>query len=1333
MSLRPLLLFTALALPAFAAPADDAKTILATSGVKGGIIVHLGSGDGKVTAALKANDGTLVHGLDKDDAKVNAARDWMRSAGIYGQVAVEKLTSPVLPYLDGMINLIVVEDSLGLAQEELDRVLAPNGVICTHTSGEWKKTVKPRDVRMDDWTHYLHGPGGNPVSQDTAVGPPENLQWVGSPRWSRHHDRMSSISGMVSDNGRIFYIMDMGSRVSILLPPHWKLIARDGYNGMILWTKDIPDWQDHMWPLKSGPTQLTRRIVAVDDKIYVTLARATHVTCLDAKDGSVIREYPDTKACEEILVEGKQMLVQVRHGDADERTDFKPTQGDQGRANNGFLWDEKPRGLMLVDTDTGATKWAKDMVIAPLSVCLNETHVVFHDGAKVICLKRDSGEKAWESEPAARRQTISANFGPRVLIYKDVVLFAGGEGNMTSYDLASGKKLWAAEHPPSGYQSPQDLMIARDMVWCAGTTSGNLDGNFKGRDPRTGAVKMEIPPDVAGDTYWFHHRCYISKATENFIMPSRTGVEFVDLEKKSWDINHWVRGACLYGVMPANGLVYAPPHDCACYPETKLYGLNAMAPKIAARVKPSLNDSDAGRFEKGPAYDDTFADAKDTSQDDWPTYRGSPGRTGFLRSEVGSKLSDGWTTKLGGKLSAVSIGEGKVFVAQIEQHTLHALNQRTGAPEWHFTSGGRIDSPPSIWKGRVVFGSADGWVYCLRAKDGVMVWRFRGAPKADRHMAFEGLESVWPVSGSVLMEDNVASFVAGRSNFMDGGLRFLRVDVESGSKLVETSVDDKDPLTGGDFQDSHQTLQMPAGLADILVSDGKFTYLKSQKFDADGRRSEFGVNSGNAIAHGADQQGDGAHVYAPMGFLDDSWFHRSYWIYGKNMAGGHNGYYQAGKFTPAGRILCVDDKNVYSYARKPQYYKWTTPLEHHLFSAPKEAPKVEESQLAQVLQAGNPRKKAKAEAKKGKGKGKGNEAATAKGKAEESSAQAAVTVAKTDSLDPSGKPLTIEAWIRGEQPSGVIIVHGGSAQGYGLALNGGKPQFNIVLGNKPTTITSPVPVDDGWHHLAAVLGADKSMKIYVDGQVAVKGEAPSLMTKSPNLSVAIGDNNASKVFPNLPGFTGFIDLVRISHSELRPEDAKTLSSDPQAALPAAAKTVLAITFDSKDAMDSSPAANHGKGEALLFDGGAKGGYSLHIASEAPKQGPGGASANQVAMPSNGYFVEPHWAHEVPVIARGMALASKVLFIAGPSDVVDEEDAMQRLGKGDDSILPSLKQQDENMDGRHGATIVAVDAPTGNVLGETKLSSPPVWDGVAAAKGALFVSTLDGNVVCLKGQ
>ena len=171
--------------------------------------------------------------------------------------------------------------------------------------------------------------------------------------------------------------MDMGSRISIMLPPHWKLIARDGYNGMILWTKDIPDWQDHMWPLKSGPTQLTRRIVAVDDKVYVTLGRATHITCLSAFDGSVVREFPATKACEEILVEGRQMLALVRHGDTDERSDFKPSQGDQGRANNGFLYKAEGR-MWLTEYPSSALSKAESVYPPPVLASMEEGIAVMY-------------------------------------------------------------------------------------------------------------------------------------------------------------------------------------------------------------------------------------------------------------------------------------------------------------------------------------------------------------------------------------------------------------------------------------------------------------------------------------------------------------------------------------------------------------------------------------------------------------------------------------------------------------------------------------------------------------------------------------------------------------------------------------------------------------------------------------------------------------------------------------------------------------------------------------------------------------------------------------------
>jgi hypothetical protein len=37
-------------------PDDESQAILATSGMQGGLVVHLGCGDGQLTAALRASD-----------------------------------------------------------------------------------------------------------------------------------------------------------------------------------------------------------------------------------------------------------------------------------------------------------------------------------------------------------------------------------------------------------------------------------------------------------------------------------------------------------------------------------------------------------------------------------------------------------------------------------------------------------------------------------------------------------------------------------------------------------------------------------------------------------------------------------------------------------------------------------------------------------------------------------------------------------------------------------------------------------------------------------------------------------------------------------------------------------------------------------------------------------------------------------------------------------------------------------------------------------------------------------------------------------------------------
>ena len=92
-----------------------------------------------------------------------------------------------------------------------------------------------------------------------------------------------------------------------------------------------------------------------------------------------------------------------------------------------------------------------------------------------------------------------------------------------------------------------------------------------------GRAKEEVKYDDI-PAYWFHHRCYPAKATEDYLIMSRTGMEFVNIKTGEWTLHHWVRGACLYGIMPANGLLYAPQHPCSCYIGAKMYGFTALAP-----------------------------------------------------------------------------------------------------------------------------------------------------------------------------------------------------------------------------------------------------------------------------------------------------------------------------------------------------------------------------------------------------------------------------------------------------------------------------------------------------------------------------------------------------------------------------------------------------------------------------------------------------------------------------------------------------------------------------------------------------------------------------------
>ncbi len=857
---------------------EAARRLLDQAGVRGGLVVHVGCGDGKLTAALGGREGFLVHGLDADEENVAAARRHIRSAGLYGRVSVDRLEGPGLPYADNLVTLLVADRPGGVPRTEVERVLSPGGVALL----DGRKTVKPRPDDIDDWTHYLHDAGGNPVSRDRCVSPPRHLQWDAGPRWSRSHETDVSVTAPVASQGRLFYFLDEGP-IGIhetpagtrRFPDKASLAARDAFNGLLLWKRPVPGWGSAAWDgnrwrwgkgdqLWSSPLTLPRRLVASGDRLYATLGYRAPLSELDAATGRTRREFEGTDSTEEVLLAQGILVLRVRDIPVRPPAPKPPPPS------------ASPETVMAIDAASGKVLWRKSVDgIAALTLAASGGRVFFNDYKDLVALDLKTGDERWRTpRPAADANTL--------LVHKEVVLFAR-QGTVWAFSADRGRELWKL--PVSGsFRGPPDAVVAGGEAWL---------GGFKLYDLATGKLAREIDPGHLL-TGGHHARCHRARATEDFILYSKRGVEFIDLKSNRHLRHDWVRGTCRYGILPANGLLYAPPHPCFCYPGVKLAGFNALSARDGTLAPGRKREPHATR---GPAYGNVPAAGKPSAAD-WPTYRGDNARSGCARTILPPRLKRAWKTMLQGKVSPPVLAEGRLFVAEPENHSVHCLDAGTGDPLWHVTVGGPVDSPPTIHGGRVLFGSTDGSVYCLRASDGALAWRFHAAPREKRIVSYDALQSAWPVHGSILVEGETVYFAAGRSSFLDGGIALYGLDVATGEVRHRTVLEGPPP----DLErPSNRAHEMDGARNDILVGAGGKLFLTQNVFDLGLKR----IEAPTIAKHGARRMD--RHLVATGGFLDDSGFDRLFWMYAERWPG----LYVACDAPKAGQILVFDGTTTY--------------------------------------------------------------------------------------------------------------------------------------------------------------------------------------------------------------------------------------------------------------------------------------------------------------------------------------------------------------------------------------------------------------------------------------
>ncbi len=251
-----------------------------------------------------------------------------------------------------------------------------------------------------------------------------------------------------------------------------------------------------------------------------------------------------------------------------------------------------------------------------------------------------------------------------------------------------------------------------------------------------------------------------------------------------------------------------------------------------------------------------------------------------------------------------------------------------------------------------------------------------------------------------------------------------------------------------------------------------------------------------------------------------------------------------------------------------------------------------------------------------------------------------------------------------------------------------------------------------------LLTADHDLLVYVDGQLAGQGKATGMLGGDPAEPLEIGADEGSNVGDYLErcAFTGLIDEVRLFHRALSAEEVHELAAGTQDALAHDPALVLAFSFDQGDATDQSDQKNTGTVEGAMPTAG-RIGKAMRFAG----------GGNRVA----GYTVVHHWTEDLPFFARAMVLADGTLFVAGPPDVMNEETAFRRIS--DPRVQEQLMDQLASVNGRHGAILRAVSAVDGQTRAEYKLDVPPVFDGMAAAGGRLYLSAIDGSVRCWKSN
>lgn len=731
------------------------EDVVRAVGADQGICIVLGA-DAADLALDLADETELLIYMQVRGSDTPKLRQRIERAGLYGSRILVGTGARRLCLADSIAD-VVVSEYVAFPAEEILRVLRPGGKA--FLKGRTIDKAFPEGV--DDWSHPYHGPDNNPQSDDEVVVAPYLTQFLAEPRYAP----LPQVA--VASAGRVFKAFGHVAFKVREEPFLNNLVAFNGYNGSILWQRDLSE----------GVMIHRNTMIATPKTLYLGDDESCKV--IDAATGQLRDEIaPPVDVAGGTFWKWMALedgVLYAMLGGPEQRDPTKRWRRDKhgwpwAPISKGFNQPENPwgygRSILAVDPETKGVLWShrENEPMDGRALCMSDGRIyLFRFGSYLACLDAKTGDQIWRRTPEnaptlfrslgeyQQRQDWRTNW--RTTCYlkcSDKALYFAGPpvGKLLALSTEDGHILW--EHPYSNFQ----LVLRADGLY---GISGQIDNHPSLRfDPLTG--------EVLGEVATHRRACTRPTASADAIFYRAHGGS-VRLDLAS-DTPQWIspmRPNCHDGVTIANGLLYWWPSVCDC--QLTLYGITCLGPAGDFDFEPSP----AARFEPGGGPPDPAP--LPISTNDWPTFRADGRCAATTAAPAVKKAEMLWSKRLAistpaglPRITAPVAAGGLAFIGGADG-IVRAIEAQTGELAWQAFTGGAIRMPPTIWEGRAFVGSGDGWVYAFEARTGRLLWRFRAAPVERMIPVYGSLMSTWPVATGVLVEDGVAYCAAGIANY----------------------------------------------------------------------------------------------------------------------------------------------------------------------------------------------------------------------------------------------------------------------------------------------------------------------------------------------------------------------------------------------------------------------------------------------------------------------------------------------------------------------------------------------------------------------------------------